>query len=204
MLLLKVSLSSNSDLWRDGDEMFDEKKETLTHRKSPSSILLVVALLLLPISCGKDASEEGVSYLYPRVVAEYPHDSLSFTQGLEFIENDLFESTGLFGESTIRKIDLPTGSVIENKNLDKTLFGEGLTDLGNNRVIQLTWKSGIALIWSLNPLQLVESWNYEGEGWGICLSDEGQLVMSNGSGTLFFRDQRSFGNHQFYKSNFGW
>jgi glutamine cyclotransferase len=133
-----------------------------------------------------------VKYSQPRVIAEYPHDASAFTQGLEFSNERLFESTGLFGESSIREISLKSGVILESEMLDPNLFGEGITFLDKNRILQLTWKSGKALVWELDPLELVDIWEYEGQGWGVCLSGDKRLVMSDGSDSLFFRDPETF------------
>ena len=76
--------------------------------------------------------------------------------------------------------------------LDTDMFGEGLTFLDENRILQLTWKSEEALIWELDPLRIKDSWKYEGQGWGVCLLDDGRLAMSNGSSSLSFRDPKTF------------
>ena len=93
-------------------------------------------------------------YSQPRVLAEYPHDSNAFTQGLEFFGERLFESTGLYGNSSIREVDLQSGSTIDLVMLDTDMFGEGLTFLDENRILQLTWKSEEALIWELDALRI--------------------------------------------------
>ena len=144
-------------------------------------------------SCSsKETKENRVIYSQPRVLAEYPHDSNAFTQGLEFFGERLFESTGLYGNSSIREVDLQSGSTIDLVMLDTDMFGEGLTFLDENHILQLTWKSEEALIWELDPLRIKDSWKYEGQGWGVCLLDNGRLAMSNGSSALSFRDPKTF------------
>ena len=144
-------------------------------------------------SCSsKETKENRVIYSQPRVLAEYPHDSNAFTQGLEFFGERLFESTGLYGNSSIREVDLQSGSTIDLVMLDTDMFGEGLTFLDENRILQLTWKSEEALIWELDTLRIKDSWKYEGQGWGVCLLDDGRLAMSNGSSSLSFRDPKTF------------
>jgi len=156
---------------------------------------LIFPVIFLPLLYGCSSKEESstdVKYSQPRVIAEYPHDGDAFTQGLEFFNERLFESTGLFGESSIREISLESGSVIEFEMLDPNLFGEGITFMDGNRILQLTWKAGKALIWKFDPLELIGSWEYEGQGWGVCHSENGYLVMSDGSDSLFFRDPETF------------
>lgn len=125
-----------------------------------------------------------------KVVRSFPHDPAAFTQGLLFFEGKLFESTGLPGRSSIRQVDLESGEVTQRVALDSPLFGEGLTRVGD-RLIQLTWQDGRALVWGLRTLQKVSEYRYEGEGWGLCF-DGKRLVMSDGSDRLTFRDPDSF------------
>ena len=155
-------------------------------------IFSVIFIFLISSCSSKETKENRVIYSQPRVLAEYPHDSNAFTQGLEFFGERLFESTGLYGNSSIREVDLQSGSTIDLVMLDTDMFGEGLTFLDENRILQLTWKSEEALIWELDPLRIKDSWKYEGQGWGVCLLDDGRLAMSNGSSSLSFRDPKTF------------
>jgi len=155
-------------------------------------IFSIVFLSLLSACSSKEVEVRSITYSVPRVVAEYPHDSNAFTQGLEFFGERLFESTGLYGNSSIREIDLESGATLDSVMLDEDLFGEGLTFLDENRILQLTWKTGKALIWESTPLKLIDYWEYEGQGWGICLLDDGRLAMSNGSDSLYFRSPETF------------
>ena len=155
-------------------------------------IFSVISIFLISSCSSKETKENSVIYSQPRVLAEYPHDSNAFTQGLEFFGERLFESTGLYGNSSIREVDLQSGSTIDLVMLDTDMFGEGLTFLDENHILQLTWKSEEALIWELDPLRIKDSWKYEGQGWGVCLLDDGRLAMSNGSSSLSFRDPKTF------------
>ncbi len=155
-------------------------------------IFSTLFLSLIPACSGKEAKVESVTYSQPHVIAEYPHDSNAFTQGLEFFGERLFESTGLYGNSSIREIDLKSGLTLNSAMLDKNLFGEGLTFLDENRILQLTWKSEKALIWESDPLRIIGDWKYEGQGWGVCLFDDDRLAMSNGSDSLVFRNPETF------------
>lgn len=118
------------------------------------------------------------------VVARYPHDRNAFTQGLTFYQGELYESTGLRGRSSVRKLDLKTGQVLETRRLDRALFGEGLA-VANHQLIQLTWQSGSAFIYAPDGLRKAGSFTFSGEGWGI-VNIEGQLVISDGSSWLRF------------------
>ena len=114
-------------------------------------IFSVIFIFLISSCSSKETKENRVIYSQPRVLAEYPHDSNAFTQGLEFFGERLFESTGLYGNSSIREVDLQSGSTIDLVMLDTDMFGEGLTFLDENRILQLTWKSEEALIWGIRP-----------------------------------------------------
>jgi glutaminyl-peptide cyclotransferase len=124
------------------------------------------------------------------IVDIYPHDYRAFTQGLEFHDGYLYESTGLRGESTLRRVDLDTGEVLQIHHLDDELFGEGLTIL-NKRIYQLTWHAGIGFLYDLETFELIDEFEYEGEGWGLA-NDGERLIMSDGSSTLYFRDLETF------------
>ncbi|PCE63693.1 glutaminyl-peptide cyclotransferase [Sediminicola luteus] len=119
-------------------------------------------------------------YTY-EVLAEYPHDKTAYTQGLEFVGDTLYESTGRNGQSSLRKVDFKTGKVLKNIALDDIYFGEGLTIL-NNKIYQLTWQKGIGFVYDLNTLEKTGSFKYgqSKEGWGLC-NDGEKLYKSDGS-----------------------
>lgn len=120
----------------------------------------------------------------------HPHDRRAFTQGLEWHDGALWESTGQHGSSELRKVDLATGEVAESRFLGPSYFAEGLTRVGE-RWIQITWQEGTALVWEMPGLTEVARFSYDGEGWGLC-HDGRRLVMSDGSSRLTFRDARTF------------
>ena len=118
------------------------------------------------------------------VLNTYPHDDRAFTQGLVFHNGYLYESTGLYGKSSLRKVNWRTGAVEKIHHLPDHLFGEGATIL-NNKIYQLTWKVGIGIIYALDSFAIIGSFAYPFEGWGI--THDGQnLILSNGTNTLFF------------------
>jgi glutaminyl-peptide cyclotransferase len=125
-----------------------------------------------------------------RVVAVYPHDPEAFTQGLVWHQGALYESTGLYGRSTLRRVDLASGAVVRRVDLPPRLFGEGLALVGD-RLVQLTWQEGLALVWGVERFERRGERRYQGEGWGLC-HDGRRLVMSDGSGRLVFRDPETF------------
>jgi glutaminyl-peptide cyclotransferase len=140
--------------------------------------------------CG--ATEELRDYrcLVAEPVASYPHASDAYTEGLLLSGEVLYESTGVYGQSSLRRVQLQTGAVLASTPLPAGLFGEGLARVGE-RLIQLTWNEGIALAYTLDGLRNVASWRYQGSGWGLCF-DGRQLVMSDGSSRLQFRDPGTF------------
>jgi glutaminyl-peptide cyclotransferase len=124
-----------------------------------------------------------------RVVHSYPHDRGAFTEGLVFSNGDLYESTGLLGRSSVRRVDLLTGSVLQSLALGNQYFGEGLT-VFQNRLIQLTWQSHTGFVYALQTFGLLGQFSYPNEGWG--LTQDGQrLIMSDGSSTLHFLDPQT-------------
>ena len=120
-----------------------------------------------------------------RVVAAHPHDSAAFTQGLVFHEGTLYESLGLEGRSSVRKVEIATGRVLREVPLEASEFGEGLAQVGD-RLFQLTWKNGVARLWKLPDLEPAGELRYEGEAWGLA-ADRRRLIQSDGSATLTFR-----------------
>lgn len=125
-----------------------------------------------------------------QVVAEYPHDPGAFTQGLVLRNGELFEGTGLEGESTLRRVDLESGDVLQMRELDEEYFGEGISIL-NGRIYQLTWQSGVAFVYDAETFELLKIFSYDGEGWGLT-TDGQRLIMSDGTDTLVFRDPETF------------
>ncbi len=126
------------------------------------------------------------------VMKAYPHKPTSFTQGLEFNEGILYESTGMNGQSKIAQIILETGEIVEGKEigLDETHFGEGISIL-NGEIFQLTWQSQKCFVYDKKTMQLKKEFPYTQEGWGLC-NDGKSLIMSNGTEYLTFRDPSSF------------
>jgi len=118
--------------------------------------------------------------------ARIPHDPAAYTQVLVFAGRRLFESTGLYGASTVRELDPATGRVLRLRALPARLFGEGLAATGN-RLVQLTWREGTAVTWDVATLRRVPGRRYAGEGWGLCF-DGHRLVQSDGTARLVFRD----------------
>ncbi len=119
-----------------------------------------------------------------------PHDPDAYTQGLLIHEGFFFESTGRFGESELRQVDMRTGRVVRSHALSEDHFGEGLARVGS-KLMQLTWKAGLAFVYDMETWALETTFEYTGEGWGLCYDGE-SLLMSNGSGTLTRRSPDTF------------
>ena len=120
--------------------------------------------------------------LVPRVVARLPHDTMAFTQGLLVYRGHLLESTGLEGRSSLREVDAATGRVLRRAELPSNEFGEGIAVL-DGRIYQLTWKSHHGLVYDAKTLAPVDSFRYDGEGWGLT-TDGTQLYLSDGTSTI--------------------
>ncbi len=146
---------------------------------------LGLAFTALP-SCHK-APPVQLSY---QVVSTRPHDADAYTQGFELIDGRLFESTGLYGESTVRELEPASGKILRKRSLSKEVFGEGLTLL-NKEVWVLTWKEKTAYVMEPETFKLIRSHTYQGEGWGLT-TDGSQLIMSDGSSNLKFLDPKNF------------
>jgi len=150
----------------------------------------LVALLATGVCAKPAVSAPAVPSYALKVLRVFPHDPGAFTQGLLFLDGKLYESTGLYGRSSIRRVDLTSGQAETRVRLPDELFAEGLARVGD-RLIQLTWKEGKALVWDLSTLHKLSEFSYEGEGWGLCY-DGRRLVMSDGSDRLVFRNPTTF------------
>lgn len=141
---------------------------------------------------GSVAAAAGLRQLTVHVVATYPHDSTAFTEGLEVHNGRLFESVGLKRRSDVREVELATGKILRRVKLPKDVFGEGLAVVADGSLIQLSWTSGRAFRWT-PTLTKTGEFRYKGEGWGLCYSTpDRQLIQSDGSDTLIFRDPSTF------------
>lgn len=131
-----------------------------------------------------------IEHLVPQVVAKLPHDLPAFTQGLAIEGDQLFESTGLYGQSSLRILNILTGEVVRKLPLSSKVFAEGIA-VFPNQIVQMTWKEKQAFVYERNPLKLKHILFYSGEGWGLC-RDGGTVWMSDGSSTLTQRDLATF------------
>jgi glutamine cyclotransferase len=127
-----------------------------------------------------------------RVVAEYPHDTGAFTQGLIWVDTMLIEGTGYYnGPSTLRRVELQSGTVVQIRDTpDPTVFGEGVTQI-DERIVQLTWTDHIAYVYDAATFDSVSTFTYPTPGWGLTHDCE-RFIMSDGTDTLYFRDLDTF------------
>ncbi|MCR5880365.1 glutaminyl-peptide cyclotransferase [Phenylobacterium sp. J367] len=123
------------------------------------------------------------------VKATYPHDSRAFTQGLLYLNGDLYESTGLVGQSTIRRVRLQDGAVLQSKIVSPAVFGEGLVNWGDE-LISLTWRDQVGFRWDRRTFALKSSYRYAGEGWALTQNGK-QIIMSDGTPVLKFLDPKT-------------
>jgi glutaminyl-peptide cyclotransferase len=120
------------------------------------------------------------------VVASYPHDPDAFTEGLAWDNGELYESTGLVGKSSLRRLDLNSGSVLQSRDLPPPYFGEGIA-ISGSRIYQLTWQSHAGFVYDQSSFEPKDQFSYPTEGWGLT-SDGTRLIMSDGTRTLYFID----------------
>jgi glutamine cyclotransferase len=142
-------------------------------------------------AAGRGAGVAGAAErLRVKVLSVRPHDPTAYTQGLVWDHGTLYESAGLYGRSSLRQVDPRTGDVLRRLDVPPGFFAEGLAQAGD-RLIQLTWKEGVAFVYDVRSFERVGEFSYQGEGWGLC-DDGRRLVMSDGSDRLVFRDRRTF------------
>lgn len=148
------------------------------------------AATLSPAAAAADAGSVPVPIYGFEVVGTFPHDARAFTQGLVFHEGALLESTGQYGESTLRRVELKTGRVLQRVEIGPQFFGEGLTLLGG-KLYQLTWQNKRGFVYDPQTLEKTGEFRYDGEGWG--LTNDGQsLILSDGTNQLRFLDPETF------------
>jgi glutamine cyclotransferase len=161
-------------------------------KKLHLTIILVVAVALVissVILVLLNDNRVPLNYTY-EVVKVYHHEQNAFTQGLVIEEGVLYESTGLYGNSTLRRVDLETGNVLQSYALPPEFFGEGITVFGDN-ILQLTWQSHEGFVYNKHSFALLREFSYPTEGWGITHNGSA-LIMSDGTANLYFLDPETF------------
>jgi glutaminyl-peptide cyclotransferase len=161
--------------------------------------LLLLSLCLAGFQCNgantnAPANKPVENVVVPKhgyqIIGVWPHDTSAFTQGLIFTDGKLYESTGQEGRSTLRQVDLQTGSVAKKVDVPVPFFAEGITML-NGKIYQLTWQHQVGFIYDPQKLEKIGQFPYDGEGWGIT-TDGRSLIISDGSNRLRFLDPDSF------------
>jgi glutaminyl-peptide cyclotransferase len=152
-------------------------------------LFLIAAAAMAQVPVIPTSKSQAPIYGYS-IVRSYPHDPEAFTEGLEFRDGFLYESTGLNGKSSIRKVKLETGEVVQNRNISRDYFGEGIT-FWKDDLFELTWISGVAFVYDAKTFELKKSFNYTGEGWALT-HNASELIMSDGTPELRFIDPATF------------
>jgi glutamine cyclotransferase len=156
-------------------------------KKSPLILGIICFSLYIPSVYSENKNIPTYTY---KIVNTYPHSRKAYTQGLVFEDGALYEGTGLYGHSSIRKIDLKTGKILRIHRLPKNIFGEGIT-IYKNRIIQLTWKAKKGFVYNKDTFKLKQKFRYSCKGWGIT-HDGKNLIMSDGTSSLYFSDPKTF------------
>lgn len=161
------------------------------------AVIWAAAVSVLVAGCGSEATPSEtttakgpVPTIKPEVLAEMPHDTTAWTQGLEFDGPKLYEGTGVAGASQVRELDPETGAVLRAAAAPNNYYGEGITVVGD-RIWELTWQNKVAVEWDKNTMTPLREVPVNGEGWGLC-ADGDRLVRSDGSDRLFFHDPETF------------
>jgi glutamine cyclotransferase len=153
-----------------------------------ATAILVISLATFILLSNKPA-DKSTQYTYT-IVNEYPHDTTAFTQGLVIDDCVLYEGTGLNGYSTLCRVELETGEVLQLYSLPTEFFGEGITVFGD-KIVQLTWISHKGFVYDKNTFALIQNFTYPTEGWGITHNGT-HLIMSDGTANLYFLDPETF------------
>jgi glutaminyl-peptide cyclotransferase len=147
---------------------------------------LVLFAALAACACGPASEAGGIAEYGYDVVHAYPHDSGAFTQGLFYLNGFLYEGTGLEGRSSIRKVNLETGEIVQSRDVPEQYFGEGIVNW-KDRLLELTWKAQAGFLYDLASFAPKGQFQYPGEGWGLT-QDGKRIIMSDGSAQLRFWD----------------
>jgi glutaminyl-peptide cyclotransferase len=151
--------------------------------------IVVAAAAFAVCACGPTTRAGNTPEYGYEVVHTYPHDRGAFTQGLVYLNGFLYEGTGVEGESSIRKVKLDTGEVLQKRDLPFQYFGEGIVNW-KDRLIEITWKTEIGFVYDLNTFAPRSEFHYPGEGWGLT-QDGKRIIMSDGTPQLRFWDPES-------------
>ncbi|HTS65052.1 MAG TPA: glutaminyl-peptide cyclotransferase [Candidatus Acidoferrales bacterium] len=148
--------------------------------------IFLVCAALAACACGPTTEAGGIPQYSYQIVHTYPHDPMAFTQGLLYLDGVLYEGTGLEEQSSIRKVKLETGEVLQKRDLPGQYFGEGII-VWKDRLLELTWKAEKGFIYNLATFEPKGEFPYRGEGWGLT-TDGKRIIMSDGTSQLRFWD----------------
>src|SRR5215203_1582091 len=140
--------------------------------------------------CESAANDASVPVSSPQVIQTFPHDPKAYTQGLTIFNGNLYEGTGWYGESNLRRVDMTSGAVLQQVDLPKDIFGEGIA-VYDNRIAQLSWRSHLGYVYDRETFNLLATFNYPTEGWGLTY-DGSRLILSDGSHNLRFLHPDTF------------
>lgn len=194
----------------------DRKRARQLFTSKSLTLVFSISILLTPVACSKTrsnsdgqssnssapvnassanrpaapAASQSARLVQHEVVNSYPHDAKAFLQGLVWHDGGFYESTGQYGESTLRRVEFPTGRVLKKHDLDPQLFGEGLA-LAGDKLVQLTWQSGRGFVYDRDSFRLLQEFKYDTQGWGLTF-DGTNLILSDGSSNLYFLDPSTF------------
>ncbi|MDA1306352.1 MAG: glutaminyl-peptide cyclotransferase [Acidobacteria bacterium] len=150
-------------------------------------LMVAIGLTVLP---GFGAQRQAAPVRGFTLVKSFPHDPNAFTQGLVYVDGEFYESTGLNGESTLRRVEIATGRVLQRHAVDAKYFAEGLALVGDE-LLQLTWQHNIGFVYDRKTFAQKRTFSYGTEGWGLAYDPKGGLVMSDGSDRLFHLDPKT-------------
>lgn len=156
------------------------------------NVIVVATAVVLACAPATVAQRKPAPVQSYKVIATFPHDTTSFTQGLVFAsDGQLYESTGLQGKSTLRRVDITTGKTLQRIDVPAQYFAEGLALVGDE-LLQLTWQHKLGFVYDRQTFKQKRTFSYNTEGWGIAFDGTSQLVMSDGTDTLTFLDPKTF------------
>jgi glutaminyl-peptide cyclotransferase len=161
------------------------RKTEVRARRQTLKILIAVCAL----ACAGTGARAAVARYVYEIVHTYPHDTSAFTEGLFYLNGFLYESTGLEAHSSIRKVRLETGEVLQNLDIPAEYFGEGIVNW-NRQIVSLTWKSQVGFVFDLATFKLQRQFHYKGEGWALTRNDT-EIIMSDGTSELRFLDPKT-------------
>jgi len=164
----------------------DPASATFSRYANPHMRFLILATAMAAAACGPATEAGSIPEYACQVVHTYPHDNTAYTQGLFYLNGFLYEGTGLNNQSSIRKVKLETGEVIEKRDIPGQYFGEGIVNW-KDRLIELTWQAQEGFIYDLGTFQPRGNYHYPGEGWGLT-QDGKRIIMSDGTPQLRFWD----------------